>query len=196
MEEVQSQELIRLKTIRTIGRLLADTASCLEQLDHRQTRFMMRVCKSKLSSLQEKDNRDSGDRRRLMLDKISGLGDLRLIARQVGEGRTISLLSEDCVRTLRRLVLSLHFNLAERLIADLELEITAAAVFLKTVTRLPEVPIPFDFAETNADDRWSLATRGVLTHAVRAISSEMQSLNARALGVRHQFENLSMEHQS
>ncbi len=195
VERVESEDLIRLRTIRTIGGLVAEAESSLNKLEYRQARFITRLSKSKLDALQEKDG-DNEDRRLLISNRISDLDGLRRKAAEVGQNGTVGLLSEGCVASLSRVVSESRLNLAECLVADLEFDITGAAVFLRTVRSFPQVhPSDWliDLGEAESVDHWSMATMGVLTDATQTMLSEMQSLNARAVAVRDQLNAVGME---
>ncbi|HWS99946.1 MAG TPA: hypothetical protein VN256_06850 [Pyrinomonadaceae bacterium] len=176
-----------LLTLQNLKLLLNETASLLQTGKYRQGELLARACRGRSEFLGGKYDA-APTTFQPQLEQLLALCDD--VARFVPAGRA-DWADKAALRGVEALLRERHFALAERLLADLEVELTPHRTFLSLYRQLRPASAPTsadaDVRELIRSQSWSAATSYLLDGEFSNLSARASASPAKAAGLRQQI---------
>lgn len=181
-----------LLTLQNLKLLLDETVSLLQRGKYRQGELLALACRRRSELLSGKSALvPTAFQERL--ERLSALCDE--VAQFVPAGRA-DWADKTALRNMEALLQERHYALVERLLADLEVELTPHQTFLSVYRQLRPAPAQTGVAPPGADadlrelirlQSWSAATSYLLDGELSNLAAEVAAAPAKAAGLRQQI---------
>jgi hypothetical protein len=185
-ELAASDRLWSLLTFRNLARLLDQVLSLIERSKYWQAELLARACRRRCEILCERQVNTTGASQ-ACLEGLSMLCDE--VARFLPQGRP-DWADKSALHDVEKLLLEEGYALSERLVDDLEVELTPHRTFLtiyqqfRSATRSPTADT--DLRELIAIESWSAAASYLLQGVLGDLSDKLEAVPARAATIRQQ----------